>query len=157
MSFQAMHDYGVRDVVSADEMDIIRENIEFLDQKPNYDSDTLTGTFTTSSATYVSCMTITVETYGGPLEIYAQFAGTDLYADISVDGTYLGDPSFGSAYIAAVQEMVNIHYLFPIAAGTHTIVLAVKRVSSTATVRKMSDSSGGNYPRMHPILWAYGG
>ena len=144
MGFSAMRDFAAREVVPASEMDIIRENIEYL-LSPNKNRVVVSGiNYGTSSITWAvvnSAFTLSIETFGGPLLVSA--AGIIAvnttprvgYAGIMVDGTVYPDNTNGGykASQTAVSYLGQFYITdIPVAAGNHTVSLVFKVDLGTA-------------------------
>lgn len=154
MSFQSMFDYDVRGVVSAEEMDKIRENIEYL-HEPNYNAavgaDAGIINFTSTSWAKVSATyDKTLVTYGGPIIIMANpivtYSGTGvLYLDFAIDGVRITDSNNGlwSPYAATTYSFSMIAIAKP-AAGSHTLSLYARASAGTHNFRNSATNSLSN-------------
>ena len=140
MSYVTMLDLDVLDVVGADEMDAIRENIEQL-HLPNHFSDVITGTNvainSTSWVKVSAAFDKTFQSAGGVWDIEYRVPtipvapGGVLYLTFYIDGVNVGNTTYGvhAGTVNYYSPNLPVRWVGEVSAGEHTVELYA-RVSS---------------------------
>ena len=149
MAWVAMTDLDTDDLATAADMDAIRGNLEYL-LNPNSETIKWTGGNKTPGglATWYDIdgtnLKIEIESFGGPIYIFAQFHWTHTLVggkgqfDIEVDGSNVGGTDglyHQESRVAGNVFTATLPYIaIGLAAGTHTLKLRFKTTANTLTV-----------------------
>lgn len=130
------------DLVTEDDFDAIHGNLNYL-LNPNRAAVELTdhATYTTTSTSFVDVdatnLTLTLETYGGPvlitvLGVLSSSSTNAVFFDVAIDGERISGASAGiSRQYADVARPANFTLPVVLAAGTHTLTLQWRVSSGT--------------------------
>lgn len=143
--FQTMRDFAPLEVVPTTEMDILRENIQYL-HSPNFARNAVSGTFNVATTvwTKVSATIDTViESTGGlwtvmvsiPLSAIASPTG-QYFLDLFIDGVAAGDVTYGSRVLTfgEVGSYITFQHMLVLSSGAHTLSIYARNASGTPTV-----------------------
>jgi len=145
MTYSAMRDFGVREVVPASEMDIIRENIEHIHQVPEYVFlVTVLSPVSITSSTWagITGMDSTFTSTGGLVEVQYQVPVATstvsgyLALTLYLDGVNIGNASVGLATYNSNTgaQILTVRALARPDAGLHTVSLFARVTAGTWVV-----------------------
>lgn len=154
--------YSTGQLVTANDLNLIRDNLEFLKTPPfaSYllnDSD-----YTTTSSSFVNVdnvkLSLTVTTYGGPVligfyaSVYNATAGARIAFDVEIDGVRVaGDDGLVITTVSSTVSSASfLVWKTGLSAASHTFKLQWKSSAGTATLYAGQGSSGW---RVHSQFW----